>query len=971
MPGDAGHLEQIDRAIERGLRRRGRGGLETDPSPSSASSASSGADLPSDDRAIARGLARRGWTDRHELRNDTFAVLRAGTDRDWGVGLVCGSGTNCTAVHPDGTIFRFPAMGTFSGDWGGGHELGEAAMWHAVRAEDGRGPATSLRTPCRPTSACGRPETCWRRSTSAASTRTGSWSSPRSCSPPPERATRCPARWSTGRPTRSCSMVGTALRRLRMTRLDPHVVLGGGVLRNEDPRFHARIEEGIAAVCSRASVRALSAPPLVGAAMLGLDLLGATPAAHARAHDSLTHDRLDVADSRPSEGALITVAGIALDHVSKVFGNGVLAVDDVSLQIVDGEFMVLVGPSGCGKSTILRMIAGLEEVTAGEIEIGEDQVTDLEPKRRDIAMVFQNYALYPHMSVEQNLAFGLKLRGTPKPERAQRVKDVATILGLDPLMERKPAELSGGQRQRVAIGRAMVREPRAFLMDEPLSNLDAKLRVQMRAELMRLHERLGTTTVYVTHDQVEAMTLGTRVTVLRDGVVQQVDTPQNLYNLPANLFVAAFIGSPPMNLVQADVRGDHLTFADWQLPIATGGALDAWQGRSVILGIRPADIEDHDVWRNDSLPTIEVKAEVTEELGSEVNILFRVDAPPVAVEEIKAAIDEAGEEDLLLLAEEDPRCTFCARVDARTVAKPGSPVRLSFDPSRFHYFDPDTGARDRVSRAPLGGRLPVARRGHGDHGDEQEHEVLHPVLLQRGLQVTHPLDLLGGGRPAARRDLTAQVHQAFDVAPDTEVPLEGRDRGRDGADREDEPEGRADPVPERGGIHEVPEPEDPAGRDRNRGQTRDDLRHLPLLDRGLEQRPGARTHLGGGGADEPHEQERRAHPQRAGHDVEGTEDEHERRGRDQREPPIRDERSGARYDARTRGASTGAVDQFAWIASTAPARVSSRARRLSAPASVSTVLDRLPLGATTRTDCDDRRQRLARASSMWTPALSR
>jgi multiple sugar transport system ATP-binding protein len=385
------------------------------------------------------------------------------------------------------------------------------------------------------------------------------------------------------------------------------------------------------------------------------------------------------------------MANIVLDHITKRFGADVVAVDDVSLEIRDGEFMVLVGPSGCGKSTILRLIAGLEEVTAGEISIGETQVTDLEPKRRDIAMVFQNYALYPHMTVEENLSFGLKLRKTPKGERADRVKEAAAILGLDPLLERKPAELSGGQRQRVAIGRAMVREPRAFLMDEPLSNLDAKLRVQMRAELMRLHDRLGTTTIYVTHDQVEAMTLGHRVTVMRDGVVQQVDTPQHLYRYPANLFVAAFIGSPPMNLVEAEVAGETLRFGGWELPIADRARIEAWQGRSVILGIRPSDIEDRDVWRDEGLPTLEVDVEVTEELGSEVNVLFRVDAPPVAAEEIRAAIDETGEEELLLLADDEPRCVFCARVDARTSAAAGNRIRLSLDPSRFHFFDPDTG----------------------------------------------------------------------------------------------------------------------------------------------------------------------------------------------------------------------------------------------------------------------------------------
>src|SRR5215212_10327614 len=275
------------------------------------------------------------------------------------------------------------------------------------------------------------------------------------------------------------------------------------------------------------------------------------------------------------------MATIELDRISKVFGNDVVAVDDVSLRIEDGEFMVLVGPSGCGKSTILRILAGLEEVTAGELLIEGRQVTDLPPKDRDVAMVFQNYALYPHMTVAQNLAFGLKLRGTPKQERDRRVQDVAEILGLDPLMERKPAALSGGQRQRVAMGRAMVREPVAFLMDEPLSNLDAKLRVQMRAQLSLLHERLQTTTVYVTHDQVEAMTLGERVAVLRDGVLQQVDTPQNLYNHPQNLFVAAFIGSPPMNLVEADVRDGHVSFAGFDIQIGGAGP-EAFNGRSVI-----------------------------------------------------------------------------------------------------------------------------------------------------------------------------------------------------------------------------------------------------------------------------------------------------------------------------------------------------------------------------------------------------
>ena len=396
------------------------------------------------------------------------------------------------------------------------------------------------------------------------------------------------------------------------------------------------------------------------------------------------------------------MAKIVLDGVSKVFGHDVIAVNDVSLKIGDGEFMVLVGPSGCGKSTILRILAGLEEVTAGTVTIGDRDVTDLPPKDRDIAMVFQNYALYPHMTVEQNLGFGLKLRKTPKDEQRRRVDDVARILGLDPLMHRKPAELSGGQRQRVAMGRAMVREPLAFLMDEPLSNLDAKLRVQMRAQLSRLHERLGTTTVYVTHDQVEAMTLGQRVAVLKDGVLQQCDKPQNLYNHPANLFVAAFIGSPPMNLVEATVDTDTLSFGTTTLPIAEAD-LSAYRGRSVILGIRPSDLEDFEVWHTDTLPTIEVVAEVTEELGSEVNVIFPIDAPPVLTEDTIAAASDEGDSDRIpLIADAQEQARFCARVDARTNCRPGDRVRLSVDPARFHFFDPESGQAIDPMLAHLG-----------------------------------------------------------------------------------------------------------------------------------------------------------------------------------------------------------------------------------------------------------------------------
>ena len=393
------------------------------------------------------------------------------------------------------------------------------------------------------------------------------------------------------------------------------------------------------------------------------------------------------------------MAKIVLDGVTKTFGNEVIAVNDVSLEIGDGEFMVLVGPSGCGKSTILRLLAGLEDVTAGEIFIGDRQVTDLPPKERDIAMVFQNYALYPHMSVEQNIGFGLRLSKTPKAELRQRVREVATILGLEPLLHRKPAELSGGQRQRVAMGRAMVREPQGFLMDEPLSNLDAKLRVQMRAELARLHDRLNTTTVYVTHDQVEAMTLGQRVAVLRDGVLQQVNTPQNLYRHPANLFVAAFIGSPPMNLIEATVGPDTLSFAGFELPIAEGVDLSAFGGRTVILGIRPPDFEDADVWQDERRPTIEVTAEVTEELGSEVNVIFPVDAPPVLTEDIIAAASDDGQDAVQMISEIHERARFCARVDARSRVRPGALARLSVDPTRFHYFDPATGLAIEAAHA--------------------------------------------------------------------------------------------------------------------------------------------------------------------------------------------------------------------------------------------------------------------------------
>jgi multiple sugar transport system ATP-binding protein len=381
------------------------------------------------------------------------------------------------------------------------------------------------------------------------------------------------------------------------------------------------------------------------------------------------------------------MGGIAIRNVTKVFPNGVRAVDDVSLEIGENELMVLVGPSGCGKTTLLRMIAGLEEVTDGTIEIDGEDVTGLRPRERDIAMVFQDYALYPHMTVGSNLAFGLRNRHTPKPDIARRVGGVSKVLGLDALVERRPAALSGGQRQRVAIGRAIVREPRAFLLDEPLSNLDAKLRVAMRAELARLHERLGTATVYVTHDQIEAMTLGHRVAVMRDGVLQQCDTPRRLFRRPANIFVAGFIGSPAMNFVEADVTGDAVAFGEHELPLPATAPVFG-QERKIILGVRPTAFgvglrgEEHEA-------TMQVKAEVIEELGAEDLVIFGVDAPRISSETLTRAEDEDLDEGSLLA--DDRRCLVVARVDARHAVGAGDAVELAVDTSELHFFDPATG----------------------------------------------------------------------------------------------------------------------------------------------------------------------------------------------------------------------------------------------------------------------------------------
>jgi multiple sugar transport system ATP-binding protein len=386
------------------------------------------------------------------------------------------------------------------------------------------------------------------------------------------------------------------------------------------------------------------------------------------------------------------VAEIVLERVSKVFAGGVAAVDDVSLRIEDGEFMVLVGPSGCGKSTLLRLIAGLEETEAGAITIGGRDVTDLPPRQRDIAMVFQSYALYPHMTVRQNLGYGLKVRRLGKQQTEERVERVARLLRLEDLLDRRPAALSGGQRQRVAMGRAIVREPQAFLMDEPLSNLDAKLRVGMRAELSSLHARLGATTVYVTHDQVEAMTLGQRVAVMRSGRIQQVDTPKRLYAQPVNVFVASFIGSPAMNLVEAILDEDAVEFGGHRIELQPEHRPDAETG-PIVLGIRPECFEDAS-FADPSLPQLDVEVAVLEELGSDAHVLFRVDATPVAVEEQRR--DRDG--DSLVV---ESGTAFTARVDPATAARPGSPLRLALNPGGFHYFDVNTGENRRRRHAPV------------------------------------------------------------------------------------------------------------------------------------------------------------------------------------------------------------------------------------------------------------------------------
>jgi multiple sugar transport system ATP-binding protein len=388
------------------------------------------------------------------------------------------------------------------------------------------------------------------------------------------------------------------------------------------------------------------------------------------------------------------MAEISLDDLSKVYADGTRAVSDLSLEIEDGELVVFVGPSGCGKTTALRMVAGLEDITSGVVRIGSRVVNKLPPKDRDLAMVFQNYALYPHMSAYDNMAFGLKMRSFPKDEIGRRVNDAARVLGLETILKKKPRTLSGGQRQRVAMGRAIVREPQAFLMDEPLSNLDAKLRVEMRAEIARIQRDLRATTIYVTHDQVEAMTLGDRVVVMRDGFLQQVGSPSDLYDRPVNLFVAEFIGSPAMNLVGADIARENGTlraqFGENSVVIADRPALAQFAGRRVILGVRPEDLEDAAVTGRAGGATISAVVDIREDLGSEILVHFGVGAPAVRGEDVQAAL---GSDAVAATSDQTRRkgSLFTARVARESRVREGEPIELAVETSRLHFFEIESG----------------------------------------------------------------------------------------------------------------------------------------------------------------------------------------------------------------------------------------------------------------------------------------
>ncbi len=393
------------------------------------------------------------------------------------------------------------------------------------------------------------------------------------------------------------------------------------------------------------------------------------------------------------------MAEITLEKLTKIYGDGTRAVSELDLEIEDGELVVLVGPSGCGKTSALRMVAGLEPITHGRVLIGGEVVNDLPPKDRDIAMIFQNYALYPHMSAFDNMAFGLKLRKVKKERRGERVNSAARTLGLAEVLPKKPRTLSGGQRQRVAMGRAIVREPRAFLMDEPLSNLDAKLRVEMRAEIARLQRTLGVTTIYVTHDQVEAMTLGDRVAIMRDGLLQQVAKPQELYDRPRNLFVAEFIGSPAMNLIGADLAGSNgglvATFGDSSLRVgepvlAARPALKQFEGKRLILGVRPEDIEDAELAGGaPEDQRLSAVVDIREDMGSEVFVHFGLGGKAVLGEDVKAAVGEDAAE--VAQTAQEKGSVWVARVDRDTGAQEQKRFELLVDTSRLHFFDPDTG----------------------------------------------------------------------------------------------------------------------------------------------------------------------------------------------------------------------------------------------------------------------------------------
>ncbi len=388
------------------------------------------------------------------------------------------------------------------------------------------------------------------------------------------------------------------------------------------------------------------------------------------------------------------MGAIDIKSAGKIYPNGTRALEDVNITINDGEFVVLVGPSGCGKTTLLRMVAGLEDITEGEISIGDKTVNDVAPKDRDIAMVFQNYALYPHMSVFDNMAFSLKLRKLPKDEIDQKVKDAAKTLEISELLDRKPKALSGGQRQRVAMGRAIVRNPQAFLMDEPLSNLDAKLRVQMRAELGQLHTQLQTTTLYVTHDQVEAMTMGDRVAVIRKGELQQIDTPREIYLNPKNIFVAGFIGSPSMNFVYANVGVNKssikLSFGNDQIDYK-GDKLErlkTFENKEIVMGIRPEAFEDGNYANTSEYSeSIKVSVSLLEQLGSDSYIHFYKDIKPVQTEAIEEILADEGE-DISVLGD---NTKFIARINPNSTVVEGEEIELKIDPSKLHFFDPETG----------------------------------------------------------------------------------------------------------------------------------------------------------------------------------------------------------------------------------------------------------------------------------------